>query len=168
MSNVESKIISREISPILWKAGETLCTAESCTSGQISAAITSVPGSSTYFKGGIICYTNEIKTKLLGVSQELLDEKGPVSEEVVKAMLQGALKRMETTYAVAITGYAGPGGGPEAPVGTIWIAVGDLNEMVVEKLEGDEGRDMNLAKATLVALQMLLDLLKKRHPAEEE
>ena len=168
MSNVESKIISREISPILWKAGETLCTAESCTSGQISAAITSVPGSSTYFKGGIICYTNEIKTKLLGVSQELLDEKGPVSEEVVKAMLQGALKQMETTYAVAITGYAGPGGGSEAPVGTIWIAVGDLNEMVVEKLEGDEGRDMNLAKATLVALQMLLDLLKKRHPAEEE
>lgn len=168
MSNVESKIISREISPILWKAGETLCTAESCTSGQISAAITSVPGSSTYFKGGIICYTNEIKTKLLDVSQELLDEKGPVSEEVVKAMLQGALKQMETTYAVAITGYAGPGGGPEAPVGTIWIAVGDLNEMVVEKLEGDEGRDMNLAKATLVALQMLLDLLKKRHPAEEE
>lgn len=168
MSNVESKIISREISPILWKAGETLCTAESCTSGQISAAITSVPGSSTYFKGGIICYTNEIKTKLLGVSQELLDEKGPVNEEVVKAMLQGALKQMETTYAVAITGYAGPGGGPEAPVGTIWIAVGDLNEMVVEKLEGDEGRDMNLAKATLVALQMLLDLLKKRHPAEEE
>ena len=83
-------------------------------------------------------------------------------------MLQGALKQMETTYAVAITGYAGPGGGPEAPVGTIWIAVGDLNEMVVEKLEGDEGRDMNLAKATLVALQMLLDLLKKRHPAEEE
>lgn len=168
MSNVESKIISREISPILWKAGETLCTAESCTSGQISAAITSVPGSSTYFKGGIICYTNEIKTKLLGVSQDLLDEKGPVCEEVVKAMLQGALKQMETTYAVAITGYAGPGGGPEAPVGTIWIAVGDLNEMVVEKLEGDEGRDMNLAKATLVALQMLLDLLKKRHPAEEE
>lgn len=168
MSNVESKIISREISPILWKAGETLCTAESCTSGQISAAITTVPGSSTYFKGGVICYTNEIKTKLLEVPQEMLDEKGPVSEEVVRAMLQGALKLMETTYAVAITGYAGPGGGSEAPVGTIWIAVGDSDEVIVEKLEGDEGRDMNLAKATLVALQMLLDLLKKRHPVEEE
>lgn len=168
MSNVESKIISREISPILWKAGETLCTAESCTSGQISTAITTVPGSSTYFKGGVICYTNEVKTKLLEVPQELLDEKGPVSEEVVRAMLQGALKLMETTYAVAITGYAGPGGGSEAPVGTIWIAVGDSDETIVEKLEGDEGRDMNLAKATLVALQMLLDLLKKRHPAEEE
>ena len=87
----------------------------------------------------------------------------------MRAMLDGALKAMDTTYAVAITGYAGPGGGDEAPVGTIWIAVGDnKGETVVEKLEGDEGRDMNLAKATLVALQMLLDLLKKHHPAEEE
>ena len=84
MMNVESKIISREISPLLWIAGETVCTAESCTSGQISAAITSVPGSSTYFKGGIVCYTNEIKTRFLGVSQELLEEKGAVSEEVVR------------------------------------------------------------------------------------
>ncbi len=166
--NVESKIISREISPILWKAGESLCTAESCTSGQISTAITSVPGSSTYFKGGVICYTNEIKTKMLGVPEELIAEKGPVSEDVVRAMAEGALKAMETTYAVAVTGYAGPGGGTEAPVGTIWIAVGDKDEMIVEKLEGDEGRDMNLAKATLVALQLLLDLLKKRHPLEEE
>ena len=166
--NVESKIISREISPILWKAGESLCTAESCTSGQISTAITSVPGSSTYFKGGVICYTNEIKTKMLGVPEELIAEKGPVSEDVVRAMAEGALKDMETTYAVAVTGYAGPGGGTEASVGTIWIAVGDKDEMIVEKLEGDEGRDMNLAKATLVALQLLLDLLKKRHPLEEE
>ena len=168
MMNVESKIISREISPLLWKAGETVCTAESCTSGQISAAITSVPGSSTYFKGGIVCYTNEIKTRFLGVSQELLEEKGAVSEEVVRAMFEGAVEAMETTYAIAITGYAGPGGGEEAPVGTIWIAVGDKNEVTVEKLEGDDGRDMNLAKATLVALQLLLDLLKKRHPQEEE
>ena len=110
MMNVEAKIISREISPLLWRAGETVCTAESCTSGQISAAITSVPGSSTYFKGGIVCYTNEIKTRFLGVPEEMLAEKGPVSEEVVRAMFDGALKAMETTYAIAITGYAGPGG----------------------------------------------------------
>lgn len=166
--NVESKIISREISPILWKAGETLCTAESCTSGQIASAITSVPGSSTYYKGGVIPYTNELKIKLLGVSEKLLEEKGAVSSEVVQAMAEGALKVMEATYVVAVTGYAGPGGGDEAEVGTIWIAVGDKDEFVVEKIEGDEGRDVNLAKATLVALQLLLDLLKKRHPIEEE
>lgn len=166
--NVESKIISREICPLLWKAGETVCTAESCTSGQIAAAITSTPGSSTYFRGGIISYTNEMKSKFLGVSPGLIEEKGAVSEEVVRAMHEGALKSMDTTYAIAVTGYAGPGAGEEAPVGTIWIAVGDKDEITVEKLEGDEGRDVNLAKATLVALQLLLDILKKRHPAEEE
>lgn len=166
--NVESKIISREICPLLWKAGETVCTAESCTSGQIASAITSTPGSSTYFRGGIISYTNEMKMKFLGVPAEILEEKGAVSEETVRAMHEGALKAMETTYAVAVTGYAGPGAGEEVPVGTIWIAVGDKDEVTVEKLEGDEGRDMNLAKATLVALQLLLDILKKRHPMEEE
>ncbi len=166
--SVETKIISREISVILWKAAETLSTAESCTAGQISAAITAVPGSSTYFKGGVVCYTNEVKTKVLGVPADLLSQKGPVSEEVACEMVKGALKELDTTYALAVTGYAGPGGGEEAPVGTIWIAVGNREEIVTKKLEGDEGRDVNLQRAALVALQMLLDLLKKHHPAEEE
>ena len=95
-------------------------------------------------------------------------KKGAVSEEVVRAMFEGALEAMETTYAIAITGYAGPGGGEEAPVGTIWIAVGDKNEVTVEKLEGDDGRDMNLAKATLVAPSTSARLAEKRHPQEEE
>lgn len=166
--NIESKILSREISPILWRAGVSVSTAESCTAGHVSAAITSVPGSSTYFKGGVICYTNEVKMRFLGVSQELIDTKGPVSEEVVRAMHQGALEAFDTDYAIAVTGYAGPGGGDEAPVGTIWIAVGNHDEVNVLKLEGDEGRDVNVAKATHVALQMLLDQLKKDYPAEEE
>lgn len=166
--NVETKIISREISPLLWKAGETLATAESCTSGQIATAITSVPGSSTYYKGGIICYTNEIKTKFLGVTPETLDQYGPVSRETVEAMFHGILKAMDTTYAIAITGYAGPGSGPEAPVGTIWIAVGDEKEMIVEKLETDEGRDKNLSTATYTALHLLLGMLEKRYPIQQE
>lgn len=166
--NVESKIISREISPILWKAAETVATAESCTAGQVSAAITSVPGSSTYFKGGVVCYTNEMKTKFLGVSEALLQEKGAVSEEVAIEMVKGTLEAVESTYAVAVTGFAGPGGGDEAPVGTIWIAVGDRDEIITKKLEGDEGRDVNLTRATAIALLTLLDLLKKRHPVEEE
>lgn len=166
--SVETKIISREISIILWKAGETLSTAESCTAGQISAAITAVPGSSTYFKGGVVCYMNEVKTKLLGVSAELLEEKGAVTEEVAREMVKGAITAMGTTYALAVTGYAGPGGGPEAPVGTIWIAVGNLEEVETRKLDCDDGRDINLQRATLTALQMLHELLKKHHPAEEE
>ncbi|MDE7379243.1 MAG: CinA family protein [Paraprevotella sp.] len=166
--SVETRIISREICVKLWKAGETLSTAESCTSGQISSAITSVPGSSTYFKGGVVCYTNEVKSKLLGVDAELIEEKGAVSEEVVRAMVNGARKVLDTTYAIAVTGYAGPGGGDEASVGTIWVAVGDAEEIITRKLEGDEGRDVNLSRATFVALQMMLDLLKKRYPAEEE
>lgn len=166
--NVESKIISREISIILWKAGETLSTAESCTAGQISSAITAVPGSSTYFKGGVVCYTDEVKNKLIGVPTDLLEEKGAVSREVAEAMMKGCLQTLDTTYALAVTGYAGPGGGAEAPVGTIWIAVGNAEECVTQKLDGDDGRDINLQRAVLTALQMLLDLLKKHHPAEEE
>src|SRR5574344_2395208 len=123
MMDVESKVISREINQLLWKAEKTLSTAESCTGGRVAEAIITVPGSSVYFKGGVISYTNEIKEKLLGVSHELLEEKTAVCEEVVKAMVQGAIKAMDTTYAIAVSGIAGPGGGsPEIPVGTIWIA----------------------------------------------
>lgn len=166
--SVETKTISREISVLLWNAGASLATAESCTAGQIATAITSVPGSSTYFKGGVVCYTNEVKTKLLDVPAELLEEKGAVSEEVVREMVTGTLRKMASTYAVAVTGYAGPGNGPEAPVGTIWVAVGDAKEIVTQKLDGDEGRDRNLAQAVYVALQMLLDFLRKRYPSDNE
>ncbi len=166
--SVETKIMSREISLILWKAEATLSTAESCTAGQISASITSIPGSSTYFKGGIVCYTNEVKTAFLGVPSELLEEKGAVSEEVVVEMLKGALRELHSDYAIAVTGFAGPGGGEEAPVGTIWIAVGNADEVVTRKLEGDDGRDRNLQRATFTALQLLLELLKKHYPIVDE
>lgn len=166
--NVESKILSREISPILWRAGATVSTAESCTAGQIAAALTCVPGSSAYFQGGVVCYSNDVKVKVLGVPQDMINDFGAVSEAVVRAMFEGALKVFETTYAIAVTGFAGPGAGPEAPVGTIWIAVGSEKDVNVLKLEGDDGRDVNLARATHMALQMLLDMLKKDFPAEEE
>lgn len=166
--NVESKILSREISPILWKAGATVSTAESCTAGQISAALTSVPGSSAYFQGGIVCYADDVKVNLLGVPRDMIHDFGAVSEPVVRAMVEGALKVFDTTYAVAVTGFAGPGAGPEAPVGTIWIAVGSQKDVNVVCLEGDDGRDMNLTRATHVALQMLLDMLKKDFPVDSE
>lgn len=166
--NIQAKVISREISEYMWRAGKTLSTAESCTAGLVAASITSMPGASNYFRGGVVAYVDELKTQLLDVPAELLAEKGAVSEEVAKAMVKGTLERLQTDYAVAVTGYAGPGGGPEASVGTIYVAVGTYEEVLVRELSGDDGRDENVARATLTALKMLLEKLEKDFPTPEE
>jgi len=160
---LENKIMSRTVNDYLYGTGLTLATAESCTGGRIAESVIATPGSSDYFKGGIICYTDEIKERLVGVSREQLEEKTAVSEEVAKAMVQGVISTMHTDFAVASTGYAGPGGGtPEAPVGTIWIACGDKDNVVTQKLTQDFGRDINLAIATSKAMQMLVAFLKEK------
>ncbi|MBP1541565.1 MAG: CinA family protein [Prevotella sp.] len=166
----ESKIISREVSQLLWEMGKTVSTAESCTGGRIAEAIISIPGASKYFKGGIISYVDEVKMSLLGVSVELLEEKTAVCEEVARQMVAGACKALNTNYAIAATGLAGPTGGTkEIPVGTIWLACGTPDKQVVMKVEEDHGRDINLAIATNVAMQMFLDFLKTEpQPAELE
>ena len=157
----EGKIISREISELLWESEKTVSTAESCTGGRLAEAIIAVPGASKYFKGGIICYVNEVKENLLGVSHELLEEKTAVCEEVAIEMVKGACKSLKTDYAVAATGIAGPTGGTkEIPVGTIWLACGSADEVVTCKVEEDHGRDINLAIATNKAMMMLRDYLK--------
>ena len=102
----EAKIISREVSELLWDMERTVGTAESCTGGRIAEAIISVPGASKYFKGGIISYTNEIKESLLGVSHELLEEKTAVCEEVAIDMVKGACRALNTDYAISATGIA--------------------------------------------------------------
>ncbi len=127
----------------------------------MAEAIIAVPGASKYFKGGIICYVNEVKENLLGVSHELLEEKTAVCEEVAIEMVKGACKTLKTDYAVAATGIAGPTGGTkEIPVGTIWLACGSADEVVTCKVEEDHGRDINLAIATNKAMMMLRDYLK--------
>jgi nicotinamide-nucleotide amidase len=158
----EGKIISREISELLWESEKTVATAESCTGGRIAESIIAVPGASKYFKGGIICYVNEVKENLLGVSHEVLEEKTAVCEEVAIAMVKGACRALNTDYAVASTGIAGPSGGTkEIPVGTIWLACGTPDNVVTYKVEEDHGRDINLAIATNRAMQMLRDILKE-------
>jgi nicotinamide-nucleotide amidase len=158
----EGKIISREVSELLWESEKTVATAESCTGGRIAEAIIAVPGASKYFKGGIICYVNEVKENLLGVSHELLEEKTAVCEEVAIAMVLGACKGLNTDYAVAATGIAGPSGGTkEIPVGTIWLACGSTERVITCKVEEDHGRDINLAIATNRAMQLLCDFLKQ-------
>ena len=163
----ESKIISREISQLLWEREKTVSTAESCTGGRIAEAIIAVPGASKYFKGGIICYVNEVKENLLGVSHETLEEKTAVCEEVAIQMVEGACRTLNTDYAIAATGVAGPGGGTkEIPVGTIWLACGNKDRVVTLKVEEDHGRDINLAIATSKAMQMFLDYLKDEEVEE--
>jgi len=164
----EGKIISREVSELLWEREKTVATAESCTGGRIAEAIIAVPGASKYFKGGIICYVNEVKENLLSVSHELLEEKTAVCEEVAVAMVKGACKALNTDYAVAATGIAGPGGGTkEIPVGTIWLAVGTPDNVVTFKIEEDQGRDINLTVATTKAMTMLRDFLQTENAPTE-
>lgn len=159
----ESKIISREVSQLLWEREETVGTAESCTGGRIAEAIIAVPGASKYFKGGIISYTDEVKQTLLGVDARLIEEKTAFSEEVAREMVKGACRALNTHYAVAATGVAGPTGGTkDIPVGTIWLACGTPDRIVTQKVEEDHGRDINLAIATHKAMQMLLDFLKEQ------
>ncbi len=165
----EGKIISREVNELLWEREKTVSTAESCTGGRIAEAIIAVPGASKYFKGGIICYVNEVKENLLGVSHEVLEEKTAVCEEVAVAMVKGACKALNTDYAVAATGIAGPGGGTkEIPVGTIWLAVGTPDNVVTFKIEEDQGRDINLTVATTKAMTMLRDFLKDEEGPKED
>ena len=164
----EGKIISRDISQLLWEREETVSTAESCTGGRIAESMMSVPGASKYFKGGIICYVDEVKVNLLGVSQELLDEKTAFCEEVAIELVKGACKALNTTYAVAATGVAGPTGGTkDIPVGTIWLACGTPEKVVTCKVEEDHGRDINLAIATNKAMQIFLEFLKAQDAIEE-
>ena len=164
----EGKIISREISQLLWEREKTVATAESCTGGRIAEAIIAVPGASKYFKGGIICYVNEVKENLLGVSHDLIEEKTAVCEEVAVAMVKGACKVLNTDYAIAATGLAGPGGGTkEIPVGTIWLACGTADNVMTCKIEEDNGRDVNLTIATNKAVQMFCSFLKAEDASAE-
>ncbi len=159
---LEIKLISREISELMWKDGITLATAESCTAGNLAAAITAIPGSSHYYKGGVVAYANQVKENLLRVNTATIETYGVVSEETVCEMVKGAIETLNTDYAIATSGIAGPGGGThELPVGTIWIAVGSRNKIVTMKLEGDDGRDQNIAKATKMSLHLMRDLLKE-------
>ena len=158
----ESKIISREISQILWELEKTVGTAESCTGGRIAEAMIATPGASKYFKGGVVSYVDEIKERLLHVDAQVLEEQTAVCEEVAKQMVKGACQTLNTNYAIAATGFAGPTGGTkEIPVGTIWLACGDIDRQVTFMVQEDHGRDINLAIATNKAMQMFLDFLKE-------
>ena len=165
----ESKILSREISQLLWEREQTLGTAESCTGGRIAEAIIAIPGASKYFKGGIVSYVDEVKENLLGVNHDVIEEQTAVCEEVARQMVVGACRSLNTDFAIAATGYAGPTGGPKnIPIGTIWLACGNADRIATLKLEDDFCRDINLAIATNKALQMFYDFLLDEEESNKE
>ena len=134
--------------------------AESCTGGYMSHLITSVAGSSEYFEGTIIAYAYDLKEKLLNVSPDTLNTEGAVCEACVRQMVMGALDSLKVDVAVAVSGIAGPGGGtPEKPVGTIWLAVGDKNNIKTVKINMDRGRSKNIEYAANVGLNLLRKFL---------
>jgi nicotinamide-nucleotide amidase len=144
-------------------AGRMVALAESCTGGLVAAALTEIPGSSAVLGVGFVTYSNDAKTKLLGVNQDILDTFGAVSVAVAWAMAQGALKKSGADIAVAISGVAGPDGGTEKkPVGTVVFAVAergkDPEEMTADRKDFGPGKSRAEIRtiATLYALELLL------------
>lgn len=155
---------------LLRENGKTLSTAESCTGGYISHLITSIPGSSDYYPGSVISYSNQMKIKELGVDDKAIKKYGAVSETVVRQMAEGILKKTGSDYALAVSGIAGPDGGTdEKPVGTTWIALATPEKTQAKKFLFGEHRGRNIRKTALAALNMvrtdLLGIKIKNKPA---
>ncbi len=148
--------IEEVVGNLLKNGGATLSTAESCTGGYIAHLITGVSGSSVYFQGSIVSYSNEVKINQLGVDALVLEEKGAVSKEVVEQMALGGREHLQTDYCLATSGIAGPDGGTEEkPVGTIWIALATPNGVQSKLFHFGEHRGRNIRRSALAALNML-------------
>lgn len=149
--------LEKQFGQILRKKGVTVATAESCTGGEIARMITSVPGSSAYYKGSVVSYANEVKINVLGVNAGDIEREGAVSETVVLQMAEGVKKLMGTDYAVSTSGVAGPDGGTaDKPVGTVWIGVATPQGSFAKKFVFSFTRERNIAKAAAKALELLM------------
>lgn len=139
--------------------GWSIAVAESCTGGLLGAALTAVPGSSAYVRGGIIAYDNAIKEELLAVPSEMLAQYGAVSEQVARSMAAGARQRLGADVAIGITGVAGPGSAEGGkPAGLVYVAIAAPGVDRVVRLDGDRGRDGNRAASVRAALRLLTEL----------
>ena len=154
----QSKCIVQEISEILTAQKKTLSVAESCTGGKISSAITSVSGSSNYFKGALIAYSNSIKIDQLAVKIKDIQKYSVVSEKVAMQMAEGIRNQFQTHYAIATTGYAGPKG---EKVGQVFIAFASAEKAIVMECLFEEERKEIVNEASIKALTILLSEIKK-------
>lgn len=152
----DADLLEAVIGHLLREQNATVCSAESCTGGLIAHRIVSIAGASDYFVGSIVSYSDEMKIKLLGVNKNTLQQFGAVSEETVREMTQGALKNLGATYAIGVSGIAGPAGATEEkPVGTVWIAVGRKDNIVAKKFVFPGNRERNMELSAINALSML-------------
>ena len=159
----EDTSLGGALGKILLDKGLSVATAESCTGGNIAHEITLIAGSSAYFNGSVVAYSNDVKHRVLGVPQEMLDTHGAVSQPVVEAMALGACCMAGTTCAIATSGIAGPGGAtPDKPVGTVWMAVCCGDKVVSECGYFTGTRAFIIERATQRAIMMLVDLLLSR------
>lgn len=150
------EIIGKRLRTRRW----TLGTAESCTGGYIAHRITCVPGSSDYFVGSVVSYSNVVKHRVLGVSETSLEQWGAVSRPVVEQMVRGAIRVLGCDCAVATSGIAGPGGGTaEKPVGTVWVAAAVHDEVRSACFHFGTEREKNILAAACAALEMLEEML---------
>ena len=147
------------------RRGLTVATAESCTGGYIAKSITDMAGSSSYFRGGVVSYSNEVKMRLLGVPADQLAAHGAVSAQVARSMATGVLAATGADLAVAVTGISGPGGGsPAKPVGLTYVAVADATGVDVRRFVWQGDRVANREATVRAALELLLE----RAPASVE
>lgn len=154
--SLENEEIEKAIGRLLKENNRTVAVAESCTGGYLSHLLTSVSGSSAYYKGGVISYANEAKINVLEVKQETLTKFGAVSEQTVIEMAEGVRKLMNTDFGISTSGVAGPDGGtPEKPVGTIWLAVTNGKQTITKKLKLGNQRGVNIQYGAKAALNFL-------------
>ncbi|MEZ5027067.1 MAG: competence/damage-inducible protein A [Chitinophagales bacterium] len=160
----DDETLEQSIGKMLLENNLQLGTAESCTGGYLAHLITSVSGSSAYYKGSVIAYSNEIKNALLNVDETILNEHGAVSEATVNAMINGAISQLNVDISIAISGVAGPSGGTaEKPVGTVFIGVGNKQTSFVKKYLFTKNRERNIQIAAVVALVMLRKFIKDNY-----
>ncbi|MBR4621389.1 MAG: CinA family protein [Salinivirgaceae bacterium] len=149
--------IIKQIASKMLAAGTWVATAESCTGGNIAHQITLVPGSSAWFKGGVVSYTNEVKMNVLGVPQKLIEQYTEVSHQVAEAMAEGARHATGADFAVSTTGIAGPTGATATdPVGTVYIGVATPDKVVSQRVVFGTDRERNIERFTIAALETLL------------
>lgn len=158
----DSDELETVIGTLLMNHNATVGTAESCTGGYVANQITSIPGSSRYYEGSVVSYSNDVKMSVLGVSHETLEAYGAVSEQTAREMAEGARRVLNTTFAISTTGIAGPDGGtPDKPVGTVWIACATPEETFTQLLTLRNNRKINIELTCSYALNLLRKTILK-------